>query len=96
MAGVASADVAEKIDFALAYLFERWGELPRVLEEFDDWDVVEQNVFALEWAVPRDFQEDLEQRRGQGLMSEAQTSTHDELLALMVRNRPILDKLLED
>lgn len=72
-----------------------WSRLPEIEGEIDHWDPDDQVDFVVDWPLEEDLLEELEGYRDRGLMAEDQVSRHEELKRLVVRNRPIIERLLE-
>ena len=95
MARVTSKTVSEQFAFLLGVLMDYWGRMPDTFAEFETWDVVDQNVFELEWAIPRRFLNDLTELRDAGLLNEEQEGLYQDFCRYMARKQPILDEILK-
>jgi hypothetical protein len=97
MAQVASdAKLGEWIDEYLVYLTRAWKGIPQLAAEWEEWDEHSRLVFDLNWAVPEDRLLQLRHWAEQGLLTPAQCTRYQELLKLVEKNRPTLERLLAD
>ena len=95
MARVTSNTVSEQFAFLVERLMDYWGRIPDAFSEFEKWDVVDQIVFEMEWAIPRGFLDDLNELRDAGLLNEEQQRRYQDLCSLMTKKQPVLDEILK-
>lgn len=91
-----TADVSSRIDHFLDYALSEWTAVPSYAEEFDTWDEIQQLAFVHEWAIRESALQVLRESAGQGLLSRGQRSRYDELLKLVARHCPTLERLLAE
>ena len=85
------------IDYHLEYQFHQWNDIPDLAEHWAELDAIDQEVFHLEWVgITESRLTLLEQWAEQDLFTPAQRARYDELLQLVARCRPLLDRLLAD
>ncbi len=97
MAAVArTADLHDRIDRYLSYLIREWASIPEIADEWDEWDDLEQLEFTVEWPIREDRLGQLQAYAEQGLMTPAQQDRYDELLHLVEKHRPTLERLIGD
>jgi predicted NUDIX family NTP pyrophosphohydrolase len=97
MADVAQRSQTEtRIDYHLDYLLREWWSLPAIAAEWDTWEDLDQLVFVLEWPIREDRLHQLQEWVRVGLLTPTQQSRYRELLNLMSKYRPMLDRLLSD
>jgi hypothetical protein len=88
------ATVAEdRLDYLLDYLTDAWQELPRIVTEIDDWDLLEQLDYVEEWGAKDSLAHKLEELLDTPSANDAQRARYADLQRLISRNRPILDSL---
>ncbi len=92
MAQVGTAP-AREIDERLDYLLEAWRGLPDAEREIDQWDLVEQIDYVLEWTPKEDLLDRIREFAANGQMSSRQLERLAELERLAARYRPILVRL---
>ena len=95
MAQVAS-EVSARIDHFLDYSFNEWESVPDYIEEFPTWDDLQQLAFVHEWDIRRSGLHVLEDYAAQGAMTPAQQARYQELLVLVQRYEPAIERLLAD
>lgn len=92
------ADVAERtttrVDFLLAYLAERWGDIPDVAREIDTWDLADQLAYTEEWGLYRTLLEELRRHAAEGHFIPDQRRRYEDLERLVERHDPTLRALL--
>ena len=84
------ADVDRLLDRAVA----SWNELPQVEREIDGWRLEDQLVFTEEWQIEEDRLWRLAQYAQSNDFTEAQRVRYQELLNLVERHRPIIDRIM--
>jgi hypothetical protein len=93
-------DVAQstgrRIDLLLGSLLERWRAVPRVADEIDGWDLLDQLDYTESWVVEDERLAQLDAYAAQGLLSDEQDEQYRELRLLVTRNEPTLRQLLHD
>ena len=89
-------DIEADVNWLLGYLDRRWRAIPKVAEEWDTWDPIDQEVFVLEWAIPRSHLVQLEEYVARGQLSPTQRTRYKALQLLMADNRPVLEQLLNE
>ena len=95
MAQVAS-DVSARADAFLDYSFLEWEAVPDYVEEFETWDEIQQLVFIHEWDIRESALRVLRDFAEQGLLTPTQHERYKELLALVARHRPAIERLRAD
>ncbi len=95
MAQVAS-DVSARADSFLDYSFLEWEAVPDYVEEFETWDEIQQLVFVHEWDIRESGLRVLRDFAEQGLLTRSQRERYDELLELVARHRPAMERLRAD
>jgi hypothetical protein len=94
--GQAARSAQPDIDYHLDYQFRAWRSVPEYAEWWPDMDVVDKEVFHLEWVgITESRLADLRQWAEEGRLSLAQRARYDELLQLVAKYRPVVDGLLE-
>jgi hypothetical protein len=93
MAYVGSATHAD-VDHLLERATAAWAGLVEVEREIDSWDVIDQIVYVEEWQIQDDRLKCLAQYAQSGIFTDAQRVRYQDLLSLVERNRPIIDRLL--
>jgi hypothetical protein len=93
---VAPATTRRRIDLYLGYLLDQWRQIPSVAAEWDTWEDYEQLDFVIEWPIREDRLIQLRHWHEQGLLSIEQRSRYADLLGLIDRHRPTLERLLAE
>lgn len=70
-----------------------WERLPQVEKEFSNWHPEDQEVFVLEWSIEDARLCRLEKSFKDGNMTEEQAWRYADLKKLVVKNRPIIERL---
>lgn len=98
MAHLASgATSSTNIDrYYLDYLFEEWADLPEVEREWPAWEEPARLLFVLEWPMREDRLALLHQQAAEGLLTPEQMVRYRELLTLVEKHRPIVERLLSE
>ncbi len=92
-----SATSSANIDrYYLDYLFAEWADLPEVEREWPTWEEPARLLFVVEWPMREDRLALLRQQVADGLLAPEQMGRYHELLALIEKHRPILDRLLSE
>ena len=86
----------ERIDPYLDYLFREWEDIPGLAEEWVEWEDHDRLDFVAEWPIREDHFYQLQQWAAQGMFTPEQQARYDELLQLIARHRPLLDRLLNE
>jgi hypothetical protein len=89
-------DTQDRIDQFLAYALEEWAAVPTYAAEFDSWDEFAQLDFVHEWAIRESALVVLRDYAQQGALLPGQQVRYCELLKVVAKNRPIIEKLLAD
>ncbi len=89
-------DLASWIDDSLDYLVGEWEQIPEIAAEWDDWDEYDRLDFVIEWPLREDRLHQLQRWHSGGELSLSQSQRLVELQELIERNRPVLERLLED
>ncbi len=89
-------DQATRIDRYLDYLFGEWEDIPAVAGEWAEWQDHDRLDFVVEWPIREDHFHQLQEWVAQGLLTPQQQARYDELLQLIARHRPLLDRLLNE
>jgi hypothetical protein len=93
---VAQVDPATRtdVDRLLDQAVASWDELPEVEREIDAWRLEDQLVFTEEWPIEEDRLLRLAQLAESRELTEAQRARYQELLNLVERNRPVLERIM--
>ncbi len=83
----------EIVDHLLDVLLSRWGELPTVAKEYNDWSWAERVDFVEEWPLQEMHLERLERHAASGELTDEQLARYEELRKIVARNRPIIRRL---
>ena len=67
--------------------------MPEVEAEIDNWDPEDAMVFVFEWALEEMSLNRLENHAARGVMTPDQGTRYEDLKKLIVKNRPIIDRL---
>ena len=86
--------VLARIERYLDYLTSEWEGVPFLAEEWHEWDEHSRFSFAMDWPIREDRLRELRQWGEQDVLTPAQRAQYGELLELVARNRPILERLL--
>lgn len=96
MAQVAPASSLDaRADRYLSYLRREWRGVQELVEQWDSWDEHSRLVFELNWAVPEDRLAQLRSWYEADLLSADRRRHYEELMALVDRMRPVLDRMLD-
>jgi hypothetical protein len=82
------------VGWLLERAFASWEELPWVEREIDSWDLIAQLVFTEEWQIQEDLLSRLAELVRTGDFSKAQCARYQELLKLVERHRPIIERIM--
>jgi hypothetical protein len=82
------------VDHLLGRALAAWEKLPDVEREIDDWDLTDQIVFVEEWPLEEMRLQRLAEYAEAGQLDGAQHAEYARLLAIVVRNRPIITRLI--
>lgn len=85
----------QDIDSTLEWLLGAWGDLPKIAEEIDGWDLVERIDFLYEWPLEEARLADLRKYANQGMMDLPQDRRYRALEARVAQNRSIIEELHE-
>ena len=88
-----SADVDR---YHLAYLERAWLRLPDVEGQWGEMQEPERLDFVLEWPIKEDRLAQLRSWVAEGVLTPQQMDRYRELLALVEKHRPILERLLSE
>jgi hypothetical protein len=91
-----AGEVGARADHFLDYLSREWEAVPDYVAEFGTWDDVQQLAFVHEWDIRESGLRTLRDFAEQGLLAPAQRDRYDQLLELVARHRPAIERLLED
>lgn len=94
MAQVDAATRAD-VDRLLHQAFTSWDELPDVEREIDGWRLEDQLVFTEEWPIEEERLRRLARHAESDDFTEAQHARYRELLSLVERHRPILERIMK-
>ena len=89
-------EVHTRSDDYLDYLFSEWCDLPEVEREWPTWKEAARLLFVLEWPIKEDHLHQLRQWVAEGVLTPEQMARYRELLALVEKHRPILERLLSE
>jgi hypothetical protein len=85
------------IDYHLDYQFRAWESIPEEAERWPETDVIDKEVFHLEWVgIVESRLEELQHWAEQGMMTSAQHSRYGNLLELVAQQRPALETMLRE
>jgi hypothetical protein len=93
MAQLAAPEQA-KIDHDLDRALRVWERLPEVEADFRNWPEDAALDFVFEWTLEEDRLDRLALHAAQGDLTSAQQKRHQQLLALVERHRPIVERLI--
>ena len=82
------------VDHLLKWAFGAWESLPTVEQEIDTWDLLDQLVLTEEWQIQEDRLCRLAELARAGDFTETQRLRYQELLNLVERNRPIIERIM--
>ena len=82
------------VDHHLKWALAAWEPLPTVEQEIDTWDLMDQWVFTEEWQIQEDRLLRLAQLSESRDFTETQRARYQELLSLVERNRPIIERIM--
>jgi hypothetical protein len=92
---VAHVDRATHVD--IDHLLDRaiagWEELTEAEQEIDGWDLIDQIVFIEEWPLEEERLRRLARHAQADDLTGEQRLRYEELLCLVERQRPIIDRL---
>jgi hypothetical protein len=93
---VAQVDRATRhdVDHLLKWSTVAWQELTEVEREIDGWDLIDQLVFLEEWPLEEERLRRLADLAQTGSLTGDQCARYEELLRLVARQRPIIERLL--
>ncbi len=83
------ADLDHLLDRALA----AWEGLPGVEREIGTWDLVDQLVFIEEWPIEEDRLRALAAYAAHGELTSEQLARYENVLHVVERHRPLLERL---
>jgi hypothetical protein len=86
-------EFAERIDDFLSYLIGEWAAIPELAAEWEKRAPYERGDFVLEWPILPDRPAQLGRYDEAGLLTPAQRRRYGQLLALVARHRPRLERL---
>lgn len=86
-------DVRQHIDSVLDYLLEAWKALPQIERDIDKLDLIEQIDYVEEWTPKLDLLSRVQRHAAMHSLSEQQMARYAELLALVNKYQPVLDRL---
>lgn len=82
------------VDRLLSQAAASWEELPEVEREIDSWRLEDQLVFTEEWPIQEDRLRRLAQHAESNAFTETQHARYQELLSLVERHRPVLERIM--
>ena len=91
-----AGDVTARVDHFLEYCSQEWETVPSYVKEFPTWDESEQLAFVHEWAIRESGLAVLKDYARQHLLTPEQWQRYRDLLAIVARHRPAIDRLLQD
>ena len=89
-------DVKTEVNWLLAYLDKKWRDVPEIARTWETWDPIDQEVFVLEWAIPRSHLLRLQEHVARGQLSPAQQARYEDLQRLMQEHGSTLGRLMAD
>ena len=81
------------MDHLLKWSVAAWEGLTEVEREIDGWDLIDQIVFIEEWPLEEERLRRLAQHVRANDLTEAQRVRYEDLLKLVERQRPIIERL---
>ena len=84
-----------RIDQDLDHAFREWSRLPDVEATIDGWPEDEALTFVYEWALEEDRLRRLAGHAERQELTPHQQQRYRDLLVLVGRNRPIVDRLID-
>jgi hypothetical protein len=84
-----------RIDHDLDHALREWGRLPDVEAVIDAWPEDEMLTFVQEWTLEEDRLRRLASHAARDELTSDQQIRFRDLLALVGRHRPIVDRLIE-
>ena len=81
------------VELLLTHSFYQWQRLPRVRDEIDSWDLIDQIVFIEEWPLEEQHLRMIEAYAAKGVLTVEQIARLDELKRIVEQNRPIIREL---
>jgi len=88
-----STSVHERVEFLLDHLIQEWQNLPKIEQEIDKWDLIEQIDYVEEWTPTEGLRHELEEYAAKGLLDGSQRERYAKLRRLVSEHRPILERL---
>ncbi len=82
------------IDRELDQAHTEWARLPEVEATIDSWPEDEALDYLNEWSLQVDTVSTLRKRAARGELTPEQQARFEELLPIVERNRPIIDRLI--
>ena len=96
MADAVATELSSQIDGALGYLVRCWASVPDFRARWPSLDFEERAERTFEWHVVESEMARLHDWSDIGALGSGQRARYTDLLALIARNRPILDHLWND
>ncbi len=85
----------EDVEWELRRALRAWESLPEVGTQIEGWDEVERLNFVHEWPLQEMRLDRLRSHEREGVMTEEQLERFRELGAVVERNRPIIEAILD-
>ena len=84
-----------KIDRELDHALRAWSRLPEVEATFESWPEDEALTFAFEWTLEEELLHRLAEHAKRQELTPRQRERYRQLVAIVDRHRPIVDRLLD-
>jgi hypothetical protein len=87
----------ERIEQTLDYQWGQWGDLSWWVERWPEMDMIDKEVFQIEWSGITEYRlTELQRWAKEGLLTPEQSTRYNELARLIDERRPVLQALLND
>lgn len=93
---VRDRDSTSRAEHFLEYSLREWDAVPSYVADFPMWDDDEQLAFVHEWAIRESSLDVLADYERQGALTTRQRRRYDQLLAIVARHRPMIERLLNE
>ncbi len=89
--------VQSNVDYHLDYQFQAWESIPEYIEWWPGMDASQKEAFHLEWVgITESRLGDLQRWADLRVLTTAQYARYEELLKLIARHRPLVERLLQN
>ena len=86
-------ELQEHVDFLLGVLLPSWQDVRRFAADWKDWSPDDRLDVLVEWGVRESRLQELRDYADQGLLTPTQCARYQELMLLIEKYRPILERL---